>query len=62
MNPIIRRKLRNGKRRLQRRLDKTDQRGCERPAFTARNIEYEIADRVHGIAHGGISAMHLLAR
>jgi hypothetical protein len=62
VNPIIRRKLRNGKRRLQRRLDKTDLRGCERPAFTARNIKYEIADRVHGIAHGGIGAMHLLAR
>jgi Transposase DDE domain group 1 len=62
VKPIIRQKLRNGKRRLQRRLDKTDLRGCERPAFTARNIKYEIADRVHGIAHGGIGAMHLLAR
>jgi hypothetical protein len=59
---IIRRKLRNGKRRIERRLDKADLRGCERPAFTARNIDYEIADRVHGMAHGGIGAMHLLAR
>ena len=62
MKPIIRRKLRNGKQRLDRRLDKTDLRGCEHPAFTARNIVYEIADRVNGIAHGGIGAMHLLAR
>ena len=62
MKPILRRKLANGKRRLERRLDKSDLRGCERPAFTARNIDYDIADRVHGMAHGGIGAMHLLAR
>jgi hypothetical protein len=30
--------------------------------FTARNIDYEIADRVRGMAYGGIGAMHLLAR
>lgn len=30
--------------------------------FTARNIHYEIGDRSRGIAHGGIGAMHLLAR
>jgi Transposase DDE domain group 1 len=62
VKPIIRRKLANSKRRLERRLDKTDIRGCERPMFTASNIQYEIADRVHGIAQGGIGAMHLLAR
>jgi hypothetical protein len=62
VKPILRRKLANGKRRLERRLDKSDLRGCERPAFTARNIDYDIADRVHGMAHGGIGAMHLLAR
>jgi Transposase DDE domain group 1 len=59
---ILRRKLANSKRRIQRRLDKTDNRGCERPMFTARNIDYEIAGRVRGIAYGGIGAMHLLAR
>ena len=30
--------------------------------FTARNIHYEIADRVQAMAYGGIGAMHLLAR
>lgn len=30
--------------------------------FTASNIHYEIADRVRGIASGGIGAIHLLAR
>ena len=62
MNASIRQKLANGKRRIQRRLDKSDHRGCEQPMFTARNIHYEIADRVHGMTHGGIGAIHLLAR
>src|SRR5438128_899794 len=30
--------------------------------FTASNIHYEIGDRSRGIAHGGIGAMHALAR
>ena len=30
--------------------------------LTASNIHYEISDRIHGIAHGGIGAFHLLAR
>jgi hypothetical protein len=59
---IIRRKLANRKRRIERRLDKNDKRGFERPMFTARNIDYEIAERARGMAHGGIGAMHLLAR
>jgi hypothetical protein len=55
-------KLADRKRRLERRLDKTDNCGCERPMFTARNIDYELAGRVRGMAHGGIGAIHLLAR
>ena len=62
VNTIIRRKLANSKRRIQRRLDKTDLRGCSQPMFTARNIHYEIADRSRGIAVGGIGAIHALAR
>ena len=50
VNPNIRQQLANRKRRIQRRLDKTDLRGCARPMFTARNIHYEIADRTRGIA------------
>jgi DDE family transposase len=59
---IIRRKLANRKRRLERRLDKNDNRGCHRPMFTASNIHYEIADKARGMAYGGIGAIHLLAR
>ena len=62
MTPRIQRKIANGKRRIKRRLDKLDNRGCERPMFTASNIHYEMADRVRGMSHGGIGAIHLLAR
>jgi hypothetical protein len=62
VTPKIQRKIANGKRRIQRRLDKFDNRGFERPMFTASNIHYEIGERVRGMAHGGIGAIHLLAR
>jgi Transposase DDE domain group 1 len=62
VTPIIRRKLANGKRRLMRRLDRFDNRGCEQPMFRARNIHYEIANRSRGMVHAGIGGIHLLAR
>jgi hypothetical protein len=57
----IRRQLNRRKRRIERRLDKFNLRGCARPMFTASNIHYEVSDRVRGIAHGGIGAIHALA-
>jgi len=60
--PKIRAKLARRKSRLQRRLDKKNLQNCSQPMFTARNIHYEVADRVHGLAVGGLGAMHLLAR
>jgi Transposase DDE domain group 1 len=62
VKPTIPQQLRSRKRRIERRLDKSDLRGCARPMLTAGNIHYEIAGRVHGLAHGGIGAFHLLAR
>jgi hypothetical protein len=59
---IIRQKLTNSKRRIQRRLDKSDLRGCAKPIMTARNIHYEIAERGRGIGVGGIGALHTLVR
>lgn len=44
-----------------RRLDRRDNRGCDRP-MTASNIQYEIADRTRATAHGGIGAIHLVAK
>src|SRR5215467_1590552 len=57
----IRRKLANSKRRIQRRLDKTNLRGCAKPIMTATNIHYEIAQRTRGLSVGGIGAIHALA-
>jgi hypothetical protein len=58
----IRRKLAHRKRRIQRRLDKKDLRGCSQPIMTASNMHYEIAERTRGIASGGIGLIHALAR
>ena len=62
MKRSIAKRLRQAKRRIARRLDKTDNRGCDRPMMTASNIHYELADRTRATAHGGIGAMHLLVR
>ncbi len=62
MKPTVSRKLANSKRRLTRRLDQTKLGDCSKPMFTARNLHYEISDRSRGIAHGGIGAIHVLAR
>jgi hypothetical protein len=58
----ISKRLQQAKRRIERRLDKNDNRGCGRPMMTASSIHYEIADRTRATAHGGIGAIHLLAR
>ena len=62
MNAKIHQQLGNRKNRIERRLDRKRLGNTSRPAFTAANIHYEIADRCHGLAHGGIGAIHLLAR
>ncbi len=60
MNAKIRQQLAQRKHQIEQRLDKFDLRGCERPMFTASNIHYELSDKTHGIAHGGIGALHAL--
>jgi len=55
-------KLVQRKRRIRARLRHREGDVRERPMFTASNIHYELADRVHGLGSGGIGAMHLLAR
>ena len=62
MNARIRKQIEQRKRRIARRLDKHDNRGCDRPIMTATNIHYEIADRTRATAHGGIGAIHLLVK
>ncbi len=62
MNAKIRQQLADRKRRIERRLDKNKIGNVDKPMFTASNIHYEIAERTSGLAHGGIGAMHALAR
>jgi hypothetical protein len=62
VNATIARKLTNSKRRIERRLEKSQLGDCSQPMFTARNIHYDIGDRQRGLSHGGIGAIHALAR
>jgi hypothetical protein len=60
VNATLRRKLARRKRRIQKRLDKRKLFDCSRPILTASNIHYEVSERSHGIAYGGIGAIVLL--
>lgn len=62
MNAIQRRRLAKRKRKIQRRLAQRAPAPRPEPRFTARNIQYEVAERTHGMGQGGIGAFHLLAR
>ena len=62
VKPSISQELAYRKHRIERRLDKTDLNGCCQPMFTASNIHYGLGDRCRGMAHGGIGAIHALAR
>ena len=62
VKPIFHRWFRKVKSRIQRRLDKKNHTSGSRPAFTARNIDYDVCYRDRAIAHGGIGVMHLLAQ
>jgi hypothetical protein len=62
VNTKLRRQLAASKRKIQRRLDKTKFPKHYGPMLTGGNLTYEIAERVHGIGHGGIPLFHPLAR
>jgi hypothetical protein len=62
VNPRIRKQIERRKRRIAQRLDKNDNRGCDRPMMTASNIHDEIAERTRATAAGGIGAMHWVTR
>jgi Transposase DDE domain group 1 len=62
VTPRIRRIWRNGKRRIERRLDKERLPPFRGPQFAARNIHYELAERCHGLSCGGIGAIHLMVQ
>jgi hypothetical protein len=58
----IRRRLAAGKRRIEQRLNKSHNRGCDRPILRRANIQYELAERTQGITYGGIGSMLMLVR
>ena len=62
MNAITRQRLGNRKRRIGYRLREIHWADQAQPMLTARNIQYEVAQRARGVAAGGIGAMHVLAR
>jgi len=55
-------KLRQRKRRILKRIENRPGPERDRPMITASNIQYQLADRVQGLACGGIGAMLLIAR
>ena len=57
-----RRILRERQRRILNRIANVPGPERDRPMITATNIHYELADRVQGLAAGGIGAMLLVAR
>ncbi len=62
MNAKIRRRLRNCKRRIQRRLRKKQWTEQRRRMFQDRNVHYEIGDKGKGLHCGGLGTMHLLVQ
>ena len=62
MNANVLNKLRKRKLRIRRRIQNRPGPERPRPMISATNIHYELADRVQGLAAGGIGAMLLVAR
>jgi len=62
VNATIQQGLARYKRRIERRLDKHNTQGCDRPAITASNIRYELAERSRAISAGGIGVIHCLVK
>lgn len=62
MKAIIRKRQKNAKRRIERRLRAIAWEEQAKPMLAAKNIQYEIAQRSRAVAVGGIGAMHLVAQ
>jgi Transposase DDE domain group 1 len=62
VSPILREKLQERKRRISERLGRRPASGTGKPVLSGGNIHYEISDRVHAIAPGGLGAVHLMAQ
>ena len=58
----LRQQLTASKRKIERRLDKTRFPKKSGPVLAGGNLQYEIAERIHGLGHGGVPLFHQLAR
>jgi hypothetical protein len=54
-------KLRRRKERIERRLRRRNWPEQRRPMFKARNLRYEVSDRIRATVPGGIGAIHVMA-
>jgi len=57
----IKNRIRNAKRRIERRLEGARE-DCGQPMFGVKRIRVEMSDKTRAIAHGGIGVIHQLAR
>jgi hypothetical protein len=62
VNATLRQRFVRCKRRVEQRLNKHDNSGCDRPMLTASNIHYELAERTRAISAGGIGLIHKLVK
>lgn len=62
MKATIKKRLRNCKRRIQRRLKKKQWNEQRRRMFKDKNIHYEIGVKTRGVRCGGIGTIHLLVQ
>ena len=62
MKATIRKRLRNGKRRIQYRLRKKQWDEQRHPMFQDQNIHYDIAAKSKGLNGAGLGALHLLVQ
>ena len=62
MNTSLRKKLARGKRKNQYRLRDVEWEDQPASMFSARTMNYDLADKTRGLACGGIGAIHMLAR
>ena len=60
VNKITYRRLAKRKRRIRNRLDNMSREDRGTPVFSAKNIQYELAERGGGVGCGGIGLMHML--
>jgi len=60
VSSLVYQQLARCKRKIARRI-RHDHRPSDDPVLTASNIRYEFSSRLHGLAWGGIGAVHLLA-